>query len=130
MGTWGPGVYENDDALNYVGHASDQILRDIASMILHESDDDGEIVAAIDILFKIDPDVLPRFDLKRVVAWRDRCLDEFDAWVALQQNARERDRKYALERRVVLAQTLNRFVSAVERGPRPRAVPLAPRTPS
>ncbi len=75
-----PDIYDDDGgaATRYRHVVASKILADIAHAIVRDDLFDGAFLAAVDLLFKIDPKCEVRFDRAVAIAWRNRKRAELD----------------------------------------------------
>jgi hypothetical protein len=117
MGSWGPGVLQNDSALDFVGGIDDQLVAEMRSIDRPEFDliDLPTVLAAaayLSVLFENFGGGLP--DDVDVRAWARKCLDTYD---------REIDEygpkpEYRIQRREVIAQTFDKLAATASTRPR------------
>ncbi len=106
LGTWGPGNFDDDGALDAVGRIADDIA-DVVDSSLQRPIDSISLqanMAKIAVLLALADHCHANVD-PRVAAWRDIVLHAYDRMRA------GRDDELALERRRVIVETFDRLLA-------------------
>jgi hypothetical protein len=113
MGTWGPGNFENDAALDFIDEEIDRHVREIEAIFADEQrfllDEDAEgglipRVVLLTLLCQQCGGVLE--DATDVAVWKERYLAMYDEQI----DGLEPDEAYKTQRRAVIADTFDRLI--------------------
>jgi hypothetical protein len=113
MGTWGPGNYENDAALDFINEEADRYISVIEAIFgdeqrfLLDEDAEGMLMPSVEILSLLCArchGVLPK-DLD-VAAWKSRYLEMYDHQI----DGLEPDAEYKQQRRAVIEATFEKLL--------------------
>jgi hypothetical protein len=117
MGTWGPGVFDSDNASEFLDMLVDKLVKTI---VFHLTDESltgcppiayGAVVAAADILvlYGEQYDFLPGVSTKMVRRWRELYLQQFEADSVWDNALTPDDLDARTERRKVIEATFDRL---------------------
>jgi uncharacterized protein DUF4259 len=116
MGTWGPGNFENDAALDFLDEEIDRHVRAIEDILadsqrfLLDEDAEGELmprVAILSLLLEHCGGVLNPAHEPDVGTWKSRYLEMYDDQI----DDLEPSGDYEMQRRAVIAATFDRLLS-------------------
>ncbi len=107
MGTWGPGLYQNDHALDLVSSEIADLLDKLNSLFAIEElafdDIEGPLIY-VHLLAQLAAETDVRLDRALTVSWKARYLAAFTSTI-------EGDAAYITERKKVIAKTFDRLIA-------------------
>ncbi len=115
MGTWGPGNFDNDAALDFIDEEIDRHVRAIEAIFADsqrfqlDEDAEGELMprlAILALLLEHSTGVFDPRDAPDVGAWKARYLEMYDDQI----DGLEPSGEYKLQRRAMIAATFDTLI--------------------